>query len=273
MKIALIVSYDGTDFCGWQKQKQHAHASPLPNIQETIEMALEAIFQQPIDLCASGRTDAGVHAVQQVCHFEVDKPLPKDLCWALKAKLPPSIVAKKAWVVPGDFHATLSATRKTYKYWIWNSSRGSALLARYSWWLRLPLDEAHLNKMAQELVGHHDFASFRSMGTPVQHCRRHIYSAQWIRKNNELLEFRITGSGFLKQMVRNIVGTHIDLCFKKLSDEEAAQQMRAMLEARDRTKAGRAAPPQGLFLSKVFYPKKYLVESPELSGSIPEMVP
>lgn len=255
MKIALLISYDGTDYCGWQKQKQHAHASPLPNIQGTLEQALEGIFRHPVSLSASGRTDAGVHAAQQICHFETDRKIPQDICWALKSKLPHSIVAKKAWIVPAEFHSTLSATRKTYRYWIWNSSRGSALLARYSWWLRLNLDPENLNQMAQQLVGHHDFESFRSEGTPVKHCRRHIYSAHWERRHPELLEFRITGSGFLKQMVRNIVGTHIDLCFKKLSGTEAATQMKLILEAKDRTRAGRAAPSQGLFLSKVYYPK------------------
>jgi len=256
MKVVLLVSYDGTDFCGWQRQKKHRHASPLPNIQETIELALSALLNEEISLSGSGRTDAGVHAINQVCHFETSKKIPKDLCWALKAKLPPTIVAKKAWLAPDEFHSTISATKKTYRYWIWNHSRGSALLNRYSWWIRLPLELNHLNAISSTILGKHDFESFRSEGTPVKHSIRTVEKAIWVRKKSGLLEFSITGSGFMKQMVRNIVGTHLDICFAKVSDAEAAAKMKKILAAKDRTQAGRAAPPQGLFLEKVYYPTR-----------------
>lgn len=251
-KIRLLVSYDGTDYCGWQRQKPHKHASPKPSIQETLEKALSQIFNEPISLSGSGRTDSGVHALGQVCHFETSRTtFPKDLCWALKSFLPSSVAVKDACIAPEDFHATLSATHKTYKYWVWNSERPSALLARYSNWIRSPLDLDYLNQQAALLIGEKDFKSFQSVGTEVQHTVRQIYSAEWKQRKGSLIEFRITGSGFLKQMVRNIVGTQLDLMQKRRPIEQIEQ----ILEYKDRQKAGPAAPPQGLFLSRVYYPQ------------------
>lgn len=249
-RVRILVSYDGTDYCGWQKQKDHEHGPDLPSLQETIEQALQKIFNHPIGLNGSGRTDAGVHAMGQVCDFETERALPKDLCWALKSKLPPSIVAKAAWEVPLDFHSTLSSTSKTYKYWVWNNPRGTALLHRYSWWVRTPLDTDKLNAMAAIIKGEHDFASFRSMGTPVKHTRRIIYGARWHWRRPSLLEFEVTGNGFMKQMVRNLVGTQIDLAWKG----QPIEKMKEILDAKDRQAGGPAAPPQGLFLYRVQYP-------------------
>lgn len=250
-RIKLIVSYDGTDYCGWQKQKDHAYAPDSPSLQETIEKALGKILSEPIGLNASGRTDAGVHAVAQVCHFDTSRPLPRDLCWALRSKLPSSIAAKVAYEAPVDFHSTLSSTHKTYRYWIWNHARPTALLARYSWWIRNPLDIQKLNQMAEKLIGEKDFASFRSMGTPVKHTRREIFSASWRVRRPGLLEFQVTGNGFMKQMVRNLVGTQVDLAMRS----QPIEKIDEIIMACDRQKAGTAAPPQGLFLSRVYYPK------------------
>lgn len=250
-KIRLLVSYDGTDFCGWQKQKDHANGPELPSIQETMENALAQIFQHPVDLNASGRTDAGVHALGQVCDFVTDRPLPKDLAWAMRSKLPPSIAVKAAWLAPREFHSTLSAENKTYRYWILNQQRPSALLHRYTWWMRTPLDPVKLNQMAEMILGEHDFASFRTMGTPVKHTRRVIYGARWHWRKPGLLEFEVTGNGFMKQMVRNLVGTQVDLLWKG----QPLEKMREILEAQDRQKAGTTAPAQGLYLYKVRYPK------------------
>lgn len=250
-RIRLLLSYDGTDFCGWQRQLDHKYGSPLPSIQSTMEKALTSLFQQPIKVSASGRTDAGVHALAQVCHFDVvDKKLPQDLCWALRSHLPDSLSPKQAWIAPEDFHSTLSATHKTYRYWIWNSPRNSALLHRYSWWVRKPLDLEKLNQRAELLLGEHDFESFRSEGTPVKHSVRTLYRAHWTRKPSGLLEFRVTGNGFMKQMVRNIVGTLVDHDLKS----QPIENIEKILNSRDRKVAGRAAPPQGLFLYKVYYP-------------------
>ena len=250
-RIKLILSYDGTDYCGWQKQKEHKHASELPSIQETVEKALQNILCHPIVLSASGRTDAGVHAVAQVTHFDTDRNLPKDLCWALTSQLPPSISARAAFLAPAEFHSTLSAEKKIYRYYIWNDPRPSALLGRYSWWLRKPLNIEFLQATADQLLGEQDFASFRSMGTPVKTTVRNVYSAQWIRRTSRVLEFRICGNGFMKQMVRNIVGTMVDLELKG----QPIEKMKEIINAQNRQKAGRTAPAQGLSLLKVYYPQ------------------
>jgi tRNA pseudouridine38-40 synthase len=249
-KIRFVVSYDGTDYCGWQKQKEHAYASELPSIQETIENSLQKIFQHPIRLSGSGRTDAGVHAVAQVCHFETDRKIPKDLCWALRSQLPESIAAKVAYIAPQEFHATLSAEKKTYKYWIWNSNRNSALLNRYSWWVRQPLNIENLRARSQCLLGEKDFASFKSVGTEVKHTIRNIYKMDWSQRSSGLVELKITGNGFMKQMVRNIVGTIVDNEVKS----QPIDIIEEILEKKHRTAAGPTAPAQGLFLQKVYYP-------------------
>lgn len=250
-KIRMELSYDGTDFCGWQRQKPHAFGSKKPNIQETLETALEKLFGHPVRCMASGRTDAGVHALAQVVDFETSRPLPKDMSWAMARYLPDSVVVKRAWLAPKEFHSTLSATHKTYRYWVWNSPRRSALLARNSWWIRRPMDLEVLQSFANLLVGEMDYKSFQSTGSQVEHTVREIYRASWRRRSKCLVEFEITGSGFLKQMVRNIVGTQVDLWMKKKDPQELIK----IINYKDRNRAGPAAPPQGLYLYRVYYPK------------------
>jgi tRNA pseudouridine38-40 synthase len=142
--------------------------------------------------------------------------------------------------------------KKTYRFWIWNNQRATALLARYSWWIRQPMDVDFLNACAKHLISEQDFASFKSEGTTVKHTIRHIYQARWRRKKSGLLEFEVTGNGFMKQMVRNIVGTQIDLAIR----DPRSERMLSILQAKDRTQALSAAPPQGLFLAQVYYPKE-----------------
>jgi tRNA pseudouridine38-40 synthase len=250
-KIKLLVSYDGTDYCGWQKQKDHKHGPDKPSLQGTLETALSKLLNEKIEVCASGRTDAGVHALAQIADFDTSRPLPKDICWALRSLLPASIVVRSAWTAPKEFHSTLSATHKTYRYWVWNAPRPTALLARYTHWVRQPLDLQYLNAQARFLVKNQDFKSFQSVGTPVLTTVREVFEASWRPRKNNVVEFKITGSGFLKQMVRNIVGTQLDLLMKGYPVEKIQE----ILEARDRTKAGTTAPPQGLFLSRVYYPR------------------
>lgn len=250
LKVRFNVAYDGTDFCGWQRQNHGDQKSVCQSIQD----ALETVFNEEIALYASGRTDAGVHALNQVCHFETSKPESFfknfDLSWALKSHLPSSIVIKDAWLAPSEFHATLSSTHKTYRYLIYNNPRRSVFLHRYADWVRKPLDIDYLNKACAYLIGEQDFKSFQSVGTPVPHTVRTIYKAQWRRKNKDVIEFVITGSGFLKQMVRNIVGTQLLLERKGLNPEK----MKEIIQLKDRTKAGPPAPAQGLYLCKVYYP-------------------
>lgn len=250
-RYRMLISYDGTDFCGWQRQGEHQNSPELPSVQESLETALGTILNHRVVLSASGRTDAGVHAAGQVIHFDSDRKMPKDLCWALRGKLPPSISAKAVWLAPDEFHATLSAIDKTYRYWIWNRPRASALLHRYSWWIRSPLDVDYLNACSRHLLGTQDFASFRSVGTPTKTTVRRIDRVEWKRLNSGLVQFEITGGGFMKQMVRNIVGTVVDLEMRR----KDAEMINDIIALKDRTKAGPAAPAQGLFLMKVRYPK------------------
>lgn len=250
-KVRLTVAYDGTGFCGWQKQKQEGQIS----VAFMIEKALEKVFNEKIVLFASGRTDAGVHALNQVCHFstqrKIDPAKKWDICWALNSHLPSSIVVKKAWIAPEEFHATLSATHKTYRYIIRNNPRPSAHLSRYAEWVRKPLDLEHLQKSSRFLLGNHDFKSFQSVGTPIVDTVREIYQADWSWRRPGILQFEITGSGFLKQMVRNIVGTSLMLERR----QENPNKMKEIIDLKDRRQAGPPAPAQGLYLLRVYYPQ------------------
>lgn len=250
-KVRFTVAYDGTGLCGWQKQKQEDQIS----VAHLIELALQKVFNEKIVLFASGRTDAGVHALNQVCHFsthrKIDPARKWDLCWALNSHLPPSIVVKKAWIAPEDFHATLSATHKTYRYLILNQGRPSAHLNRHADWIRKPINIDHLHLSSQFLLGNQDFKSFQSVGTPIKDTVREIYQAQWQWRKENVLQFTVTGSGFLKQMVRNIVGTSLLLEKKGLNPNK----MKDIIEAKDRREAGPSAPAQGLYLMRVYYPQ------------------
>lgn len=249
-RIKLIVSYDGTDFMGWQKQNHGIKKG----IQEVLEQAISKILNQEIHIFGSGRTDAGVHALGQVVHFDCLKPVEHfqkwDFPWAINHHLPSSISVKHAYVAPPEFHATLSATHKTYRYLIWNHPRRSALFCRYSAWIRKPLDLEYLHDSSQLFKGEKDFKSMQSVGTPVSHTVRTIYKTQWKRLKPHLIEFQITGSGFLKQMVRNIVGTQLLL----EKTQSPMKKITEILESLDRTQAGPPAPPEGLYLKRVFYP-------------------
>ncbi len=256
-RIRMTVGYDGTDFCGWQSQGEdrESRAGEKPSLSRTIQGALEGAFNQEISLFASGRTDAGVHAVNQVCHFDVSLTPEQLRGWnlsrALKSRLPPSIVVKKAWIAPAEFHSTLSPIKKTYRYLVLNTAQPSPLLYRNTMWMRQKLDLDFLNHCSNYLVGEHDFKSFQSVGSDVAHTVRTIYKAEWSWKTPHIAQFMITGSGFLKQMVRNIVGTEL-LLHRKASRPEA---IGAIVAACDRTKAGPPAEPQGLYLMKVYYPQ------------------
>ena len=249
-RIKFTVAYDGTDFCGWQRQN---HADK-PSVCQTIQEALEKVFDQPISLFASGRTDAGVHAFNQVCHFDVDRPEEKlkkfNLPMAVRSKLPPSIILKKVWLAPDDFHSTLSPEKKTYRFLIHNNPHQSVFLRRHTQWEKRPLNLDYFNKCSQFLIGDHDFKSFQSVGSSVVTTERTIFQAEWSWRRPDIAQFTITGSGFLKQMVRNIVGTELLLEKKGFP----AEKMKEIILAKDRQAAGPPSDPQGLYLMRVYYP-------------------
>jgi tRNA pseudouridine38-40 synthase len=245
-RTRLHIAYDGTGFFGWQRQIRQV------TVQGTLEKALSKIFGKPISLMGASRTDSGVHANQQVAHFDAPRdPSAFDLRYSLQCLTPETVVVKEILSTPPDFHAIASVTDKIYKYRVLNRRVPSAFQRNYSLWIRHPLDLDFLNAASDFVVGKQDFKSFQSTGTEVQSTVRTITKAYWQRLDEDTLEFTIQGDGFLKQMVRNIVGTMIDLNLKNPDPG----RVREILDALDRRKAGPTAEPQGLFLYKVNYPE------------------
>lgn len=245
VRVRLDIQYKGTGFGGWQKQK----APGLPTVQGLLEETLSKLHNQPIRVIGSGRTDAGTHARHQVAHCDLPKP-PQKLVYALNRLLPQGISVTAAQEVPPDFHALGSAKEKTYIYRIWNRETPSPFLSETSLWHPYPLDAQKLNSYAQVFLGTHDFKSFQTKGTPVPDTTRTLFQSQWIWKGPHLLEYRVTGDGFLKQMVRNLVGLQL-YALRKNWDSQA---LKAVLAAKDRSEAKDTAPAHGLILWKVHYP-------------------
>lgn len=244
--IKLLISYDGTDYQGWQSQPGKA------TVQDTVEAVLSKMYNQPIRVFSSGRTDAGTHAVGQVVHFAAPKVLSGEhrLLRAMNSLLPEDIVIKGAWLAPEEFHARRSAIRKTYIYRIWNHPIRSALWRNRALHVPHPLNLAHLNELATLLVGRKDFKSFQTQGTAVKTTIRRIDNCRWVARAPGLIELQIRGNGFLKQMVRNLVGTMLYLERNRLP----ATELTRIFAARDRQAAKATAPAHGLYLHRVEYP-------------------
>ncbi len=245
-RYRILISYDGTDFFGWQRQPNKTQT-----IQGLLENCLAQIYNQSIALVASGRTDRGVHALNQWAHFDLPEPLTSDLRYKLNRMTPESIVIKELHEAPKDFHAQISALSKCYKYRILTTPVKNPFLERYTWQPGRPLNVEYLQELAETLLGEHDFSSFQSQGTPVTSPVRKMLVSRWVVKTSGILEYQVKGTGFLKQMVRNMVGTML-----KLEQLQAPkQELRDILGARDRTLAAAPAPAQGLFLTSVQYPQ------------------
>lgn len=242
--IKLTIAYDGTNYHGWQRQKGHI------TIQETIERALKKFFKLRINLTASGRTDAGVHAISQVANFKIKKlkiPIEK-LTYVLNNALPEDIRILKSELVNNTFDARKSAKSKTYLYVISNSSVQSPFSSRYSW--HIP-DKLNIHKMrsgGKYLIGKKDFRAFMSSGSAVNFTKRTIKKIT-ISKHDSQIFITIKSDGFLKQMVRNIIGTLVEVGMGKRQPTD----IRRILNSKDRKKAGICAPANGLFLLKVEY--------------------
>ncbi|MBX9768974.1 MAG: tRNA pseudouridine(38-40) synthase TruA [Bdellovibrionales bacterium] len=246
-RLRLQLSYDGSEFNGWQRQTKGK-----PTVQGTLEAALSRLYRgAQIHVMGSGRTDTGVHALAQIAHADVPYLLPvPDMAHTLNAVLPHSVVVEHVWLAPEGFHASLSATRKTYHYVIHNSPRPHAINRNHATWIRQKLDLDILNNYCKHLIGQHDFKSFQNAGTEVSTSLRTIFEARWFRGDDKTIVFEITGNGFLKQMVRNIVGTLLSLH----TSGAPASEITRILAACDRRVAGKTAPPQGLHLIEVCYP-------------------
>lgn len=242
--IKLILEYDGTAYHGWQVQKNAS------SIQSVLEEALFTLLREKIRANASGRTDTGVHAMNQPVNFKTTATMEtRKMLRGLNAILPCDIVVKSVEEVSPHFDARRSAKKKTYRYVILNREAPSALDRERCWHIRPKLDLEIMRKGAEMLIGEHDFSSFRGSGCNADHAVRRVLHVKFKEMCDDYIHFEITAYAFLKHMVRNIIGTLVTLGLGKMTMDEFSR----LLEARDRTKAGVNAPPQGLFLLKVDY--------------------
>ena len=242
--IKLILAYDGTHYHGWQRQ------SGSLTIQEVLEKHIQQMTGESISLIASGRTDAGVHALNQVCHFFTATDIPPDnIKRGLNSLLPDDIYIRHADYVPLDFHARYHAKSKTYEYRILNRKEPIPFLRLYTWHVPRQLDLGGMEQCMALLTGQHDFSSFRSSGSGNIDPVREILRAEISGPDRDILYFRLEGTGFLRHMVRNILGTVMEVGLGKMSPA----QFEEIFHAKDRKRAGIKAPPQGLFLKMVAY--------------------
>lgn len=241
----LVIEYDGTNYHGWQRQPNG------PTIQEEIETALQKMTRQSITLLGSGRTDAGVHALAQVASFICDTRMePGELQKGLNSLLPSDIVIRECSLEKPDFHARYDAKSKTYRYCIFNHPIPPAIGRQYAWWIRSSLDIMAMDKALAHIRGIHDFKAFEGAGSPRAHTVRRIMRAEIKDDPPGRIRVEIEADGFLRYMVRNIVGTLVAVGRGKIS----ADRFNTILASRDRGQAGATAPPQGLFLVCVRYP-------------------
>ncbi len=248
-RYKLTISYDGTHYSGWQKQTER-----VVSIQSLIQKALETVLREKISLLGSGRTDAGVHALAQIAHFSTDATFQEvKLRHSLNSLLPKDIRIHKIESVDDHFHARYSAIGKTYHYHLQTSAVQNPFRRLYALHVPYPLDIPLLKEAANHFVGTHDFSSFANdakKGAAAKNAIRTIKKLAIIEEENSLrLEFE--GSGFLYKMVRNIVGTLLEIATHKMQ----LKDLPALFAAKDRTRAPMAAPAHGLFLVKVDYPK------------------
>ena len=241
----ITLAYDGTDFVGWQRQANGV------SVQALIEEALHALDEGDVRVTGAGRTDAGVHALGQVAAFTIHRVLTADaIVRALNARLPGAIRVLAAEEVPPTFHPRFGARRKTYRYRIWKGEVISPFERLYAWHLAGALDVGAMHAAAQRLVGRHDFAAFQAAGSEVQTTEREVTaSAVANRTIGDLVTYEITGTGFLRHMVRIIVGTLVEIGRGRQSIDWIGD----VLASCDRTLAGPTAPPKGLFLASVEY--------------------
>ena len=242
-KYLLIIEYEGTSYCGWQIQKNGT------SVQELVEKALSKITKTKTTILSSGRTDAGVHAEAMPAHFVTESKMKTfEFMFALNSHLPLDITIKDVRKVPMSFNARGLAKRKLYRYTILNRNYPSALNYRRSWFIPHALDVVAMRRAAKYFVGKHDFTSFRAGNcnakTPIR-----ILNRVEIFKEEGFLQLEFEGKGFLKHMVRNLVGTLVHVGRKNIP----ARQVKTILLARNRRIAGPTAPAQGLCLIRVSY--------------------
>lgn len=241
--IKLTIEYDGKKFGGWQKQPNEL------NIQGEIEQAIKQITGEDVELNASGRTDSGVHALGQVANFKTNSNLDiEKFAVAINSKLKKSIVIKKAEEVPENFHARYNCKGKKYRYIINNSYQGTAIYRDLEYHIPQKLDIEKMQEGIKFFEGKHDFKGFKASGTSGKSTIREIYKAE-VKQEGERIIIELTGNGFMYNMVRIISGTIVDVGLGKISPN----QIPDIINAKDRTRAGKTLPASGLYLVEVYY--------------------
>lgn len=247
MHFRLTLEYDGTNYAGWQLQAEQ------DSIQGRLEAALAQLFGEAIRVRAAGRTDAGVHALGQVAAFQAPRPFEcEELRRALNALLPPDIAIREAAAAPASFDPRRDATSRIYEYRILNRATRSALDYRYAWLVREQLDLFAMNQAASRLLGEHDFAAFRTLGSAEQTTRRRVFLSQWRATGDAQLLYRVEATAFLRHMVRTMVALMVEVGRGKIAPDAVT----TILASLDRAQAPGAAPPHGLYLIEVRYPEK-----------------
>jgi len=241
--IKLVLEYDGTAYHGWQRQRGQA------TIQAQVEDVLRMVSGERVSLIGAGRTDAGVHALGQVANFRTRSRLTAaDFQRALNGLLPADIIVLEAEEAPEGFHARFGARAKRYEYRILNRELPQAVGRAYHWHLRGRLSLARVRRCLALVRGRHDFSSFRSTGSSAKSPVRHMFECG-ARREGDLVTLWFEADGFLRKMVRSLVATLVEVGQGRLGPEEFGM----ILAARDRARAAATAPPQGLFLSRVYY--------------------
>ncbi len=246
MRVLIDITYQGTAYAGWQRQKNG------PSVQEEIEKAIELGMGQKIGITGASRTDAGVHALCQRAHFDIETSIPPEkFPFVLNRYLPRDIRVLKARRVADDFHARFMTQGKQYCYRIFNARQGTALLRDFTYHIPVELDTPAMERAARYLVGTHDFKAFAATGGSAKTTVRTISRVELTREA-EVITFRVWGNAFLYNMVRIIAGTLVYVGLHKLPEDVIAQ----VLSGGRRVDLGITAPPQGLILEKVFYAEK-----------------
>ncbi len=246
-RIALGLEYDGSAFAGWQWQLNQR------NVQACVEEALSRVAAEPITVQCAGRTDAGVHALEQVVHFDTNVQR-ETRSWVLggNANLPDDVRVLWAREVDGEFHARFSAIARYYRYVILNRPMKSALYRKQVTWCFNPLDEANMQEAANHLIGDHDFTSFRAQGCQSLSPCRIMHFIRVFRDNDRVI-IELSANAFLHHMVRNIAGVLMEIGMGRKPTDWAKE----LLALRDRTKGGVTAPSDGLYLGGVYYPHSF----------------
>ncbi len=245
--ILIEIRFFGANYHGWQVQDNAV------TLQQQMQDAIEAVLHKREDICGCSRTDSGVHANSYYFHMHTEAPIPCDrLTIALNRALPNDIAVLRCLEVPTEFHARYDCAAKEYEYRIWNSSIPDPFLEHMVLLYRWKIDEKLLNEQAQSFVGTHDFTAFCSQGGGITECTRTIYSAS-VHREGDMVIFRVCGNGFLYNMVRIMVGTLLFIQARRIAPGTIPQ----IISSKDRSRAGKTAGAEGLYLNRIFYASPY----------------